>query len=85
MFCLLVFNNFAAPEEIEEGWWRRKASTLTLGTVQRDERVTREPEEVRFVHGMYFDWCVRLDHGSEGKLRIVRALHSCRIFLLPIT
>lgn len=26
---------------------------------------------VRFVHGMYFDWCVRLDHGSEGKLRIV--------------
>jgi len=26
---------------------------------------------VRYVHGMYFDWCVRLDHGSEGKLRIV--------------
>jgi len=26
---------------------------------------------VRYVHGKFFDWCVRLDHGSEGKLRIV--------------
>jgi hypothetical protein len=26
---------------------------------------------VRFVQGTYFDWCVRIDHGSEGKLRIV--------------
>lgn len=28
----------------------------------------------RIVEGKYFDWCIRLDYGAEGKLRLVYEL-----------
>jgi len=34
-------------------------------------RATMESTPARIVVGTYFDWCIRLDYGAEGKLRIV--------------
>jgi len=34
-------------------------------------RAAMEQTPARVVCGEYFDWCIRLDYGSEGKLRIV--------------
>jgi hypothetical protein len=34
-------------------------------------RATMESTPARIVVGNYFDWCIRLDYGAEGKLRIV--------------
>jgi hypothetical protein len=34
-------------------------------------RATMETTPARIVVGTYFDWCIRLDYGAEGKLRIV--------------
>jgi len=34
-------------------------------------RATMESTPARIVVGRYFDWCIRLDYGAEGKLRIV--------------
>eukprot|EP00927_Polykrikos_kofoidii_P067948 TRINITY_DN63379_c0_g1_i1.p1 TRINITY_DN63379_c0_g1~~TRINITY_DN63379_c0_g1_i1.p1 ORF type:complete len:448 (-),score=80.97 TRINITY_DN63379_c0_g1_i1:123-1382(-) len=34
-------------------------------------RVAMESTPARIVVGTYFDWCIRLDYGAEGKLRIV--------------
>lgn len=34
-------------------------------------RSTMESTPARIVVGTYFDWCIRLDYGAEGKLRIV--------------
>jgi len=34
-------------------------------------RATMESTPARIVLGTYFDWCIRLDYGAEGKLRIV--------------
>lgn len=34
-------------------------------------RAAMEQTPMRIVSGQYFDWCIRLDYGAEGKLRIV--------------
>lgn len=34
-------------------------------------RAAMENTPARIVTGSFFDWCIRLDYGSEGKLRIV--------------
>jgi hypothetical protein len=34
-------------------------------------RAAMEQTPARIVVGEYFDWCIRLDYGAEGKLRIV--------------
>merc|ERR1719446_919270 len=34
-------------------------------------RATMESTPARIVVGTYFDWCIRLDYGAEGRLRIV--------------
>jgi len=34
-------------------------------------RQTMDQTPARIVVGTYFDWCIRLDYGAEGKLRIV--------------
>lgn len=34
-------------------------------------RAAMETTPARIVVGTYFDWCIRLDYGAEGKLRIV--------------
>merc|ERR1719502_2523915 len=34
-------------------------------------RGAMESTPARIVVGSFFDWCIRLDYGSEGKLRIV--------------
>jgi hypothetical protein len=34
-------------------------------------RATMDSTPARIVVGTYFDWCIRLDYGAEGKLRIV--------------
>jgi len=34
-------------------------------------RANMESTPARIVVGTYFDWCIRLDYGAEGKLRIV--------------
>merc|ERR1719198_2475078 len=34
-------------------------------------RMAMERTPARLVVGEYFDWCIRLDYGAEGKLRIV--------------
>jgi len=34
-------------------------------------RAAMESTPARIVVGTYFDWCIRLDYGAEGKLRIV--------------
>merc|ERR1719436_1438260 len=34
-------------------------------------RAAMETTPARIVTGSFFDWCIRLDYGSEGKLRIV--------------
>jgi hypothetical protein len=34
-------------------------------------RATMESTPARIIVGHYFDWCIRLDYGAEGKLRIV--------------
>lgn len=34
-------------------------------------RATMETAPARIVEGVFFDWCIRLDYGAEGRLRIV--------------
>jgi len=37
-------------------------------------RAAMETTPARIVVGKYFDWCIRLDYGAEGKLRLVYEL-----------
>jgi len=46
-------------------------------------RATMESTPARIVVGTYFDWCIRLDYGAEGKLRIVYESATPRADIAP--
>lgn len=57
----------------------------TEWSITQVNRMLRDQLPLRIVRGHGFNWSVRLDHGAEGKIRIVyeaaaeteRAVHSC--------